>query len=225
MRSTFLNAVDDKGVYCLFCETFRKFGQEVSAKTCLFNWVQGGFLLRISSWGGGRTGVLGEVGSAFSEVGEGECKALVFWWGNGDGSLFPIYDWVYCFKPGMSQDCIFPSSIDDIETDLLGNTSELDIDGCLMLTSNVGGPVGVSNGEGVFQGFGGDFVLLYEGPVYTIDLGSRVDDYSGVTVFHSEGGNDEFHFNVQGILLSRGTTNGNGEFLHRGSSPFQKSWL
>ena len=34
--------------------------------------------------------VFSEVGSLFSKVGEGECEALVFGWGNGDSSLFPV---------------------------------------------------------------------------------------------------------------------------------------
>ena len=57
-------------------------------------------------------------------------------------------------------------------------------------------------------------MFSYKGPVYTVDLGPRVNDCSGVNVFHSKRGNDEFHFNVQGVLSSRGTMNGNGEFLH-----------
>ena len=43
-------------------------------------------------------------------------------------------------------------------------------------------------------------MFSYEGPVNTIDLGSRVNDCGGVNVFHSEGGDDKFHFNVQRIL-------------------------
>ena len=88
------------------------------------------------------------------------------------------------------------------------------IDHCLISTDNVGGLVCISNGKGVFQEFGGDLVSSYKGPVYAIDLGSRVDDCSGVVIFHSEWGNNEFHFNVQGILLLRGTMYGDGEFLH-----------
>ena len=66
-------------------------------------------------------------------------------------------------------------------------------------------------------------MFSYKGPVYAVDLGSRVNDCGGVDVFHSKGGNDEFHFNVQRVLLSGGTMNGNGEFLRRSGSPFQKS--
>ena len=50
----------------------------------------------------------------------------------------------------MSQDCILFSSIDDIEVDLLGNTSKLNIDDCLISTDNVGGLVCISDGEGIF---------------------------------------------------------------------------
>ena len=134
-------------------------------------------------------------------MGKGECKALVFCWGNGDSSLFPINDWVYSFKPGMSKDCIFFSSIDDIEMDLLGNASKLDIDDCLISTDNIGGLVCISDGEGMFQWFSGDVVLSHESPVYAVDLSSGVYDCSGVNVFHSEWGDDEFHFNVQGIFF------------------------
>ena len=68
-------------------------------------------------------------------------------------------------------------------------------------------------------------MFSYKGPVYTVDLGPRVNDRSGVDVFHSKRRNDEFHFNVQGVLSSGGTMNGNGEFLCQSGSPFQKSWL
>ena len=87
----------------------------------------------------------------------------------------------------------------------------------------MGGLVRVSDWEGGFQGSGGDLVFSYKGPVYTVDLGSRVNDRGDVDIVHSQRGNNEFHFNVQGILLSRGTMNGNGEFLHQSSSPVQKS--
>ena len=97
------------------------------------------------------------------------------------------------------------------------------IDDCLISTDNVGGLVCVSDWEGVFQGSGGDLVFSYKGPVYTVDLGSRVNDCGGVDIVHSQRGNNEFHFNVQGILLLRGTMNGNGEFLRQSSSPVQKS--
>ena len=42
-------------------------------------------------------GVLREIGSVFGKVGEGECKALVLCWGNDDGALFPVDNWVYRF--------------------------------------------------------------------------------------------------------------------------------
>ena len=90
------------------------------------------------------------TGSAFGEVGEGECKTLVFCWGNSDSSPFPIDNRVYCFEPGMSQDCILFSSIGDIEVDLLGNASKLNIDDCLISTDNVGGLVCILDGEGIF---------------------------------------------------------------------------
>ena len=62
----------------------------------LLRWVQSSFLSWVHSLDGGRAGVLREIGSAFSEVGEGEGEALVFCWGNGDGALFPVDYWVYC---------------------------------------------------------------------------------------------------------------------------------
>ena len=97
MRAASLNAVDDKGIYCLFCKGFWEFSREISAETCLLHWVQSSLLSWVHSLDGGRVGVLREIGSAFSKVGEVEGEALVFCWGNGDGVLFPIDDWVYHF--------------------------------------------------------------------------------------------------------------------------------
>ena len=76
--------------------------------------------------------------------------------------------------------------------DLLGNTSELNIDNHLISTDNIGGLVHISDGEGVFQESGGDSVFSYKGPVYAVDLGSQINNGSGVNIFHSEGGDDEF---------------------------------
>ena len=76
--------------------------------------------------------------------------------------------------------------------DLLGSTSELNIDNCLISTDNVGGLVHISDVERVLQGSGQDSVFSYKGPVYVVDLGSQIDDGSGVDVFHSEGGDNEF---------------------------------
>ena len=87
--------VDDKGVNCSFGKGFREVCREVSAKTRLLCWVQGGLSLWVYSLGDDRTGVLGEIGSAFSKMGEGEGKTLVLCWGNGDGALFPVDNWVY----------------------------------------------------------------------------------------------------------------------------------
>ena len=56
-------------------------------------------------------------------------------------------------------------------------------------------------------------MFSYEGPVNAVDLGSGVDDCGGVNVFHSEGGNNEFHFNVQRILSSGSAMNDGREFL------------
>ena len=72
----------------------------------------------------------------------------------------------------------------------------------------------------MLQRFHGDLVLLYEGPVYAVYLGSRVDNCGGVDVFHSESGYNEFHFNVQGILSLEGTMDCGGEFLCQSGSPF-----
>ena len=76
--------------------------------------------------------------------------------------------------------------------DLLGSTSELNIDNRLISTDNVGGLVHILDEERVLQGSGGDSVFSYKGPVYAVDLGSQIDDGSGVDVFHSEGGDNEF---------------------------------
>ena len=84
-------------------------------------------------------------------MGKGECKTLVFCWGNGDCSLFPIDNRVYSFEPGMCQDRILFSSIDDIEADFLGYASKLDVDDSLILTDYVGGLVSISDGKGMFQ--------------------------------------------------------------------------
>ena len=54
-----------------------------------------------------------------------------------------------------------------------------------ILADNVGGLVSVLDWEGVFEESGGDSMFSYKGPVYAIDLGSRVNDYGGVDVFHS----------------------------------------
>ena len=35
-------------------------------------------------------------------------------------------------------------------------------------------------------------MFSYKDPVYAVDLGSRIDDGSGVDIFHSEGGDNEF---------------------------------
>ena len=101
----------------------------------------------------------------------------------------------------------------------------MSVQDCFISAKDVGGLVGVSDWERVFERSGGDLMFLYESPVNTIDLGSRVNDCGGVDVFHSEREDDEFHFNVQGVLSSGSTMNGSREFLRRSSFPFQKSWL
>ena len=63
-------------------------------------------------------------------------------------------------------------------------------------------------------------MFLYKDPVYAVDLGSRIDDGSGVDIFHSEGGDNEFQWYVQGVLLSVDTMDYYGEFLHRSGSPY-----
>ena len=57
-------------------------------------------------------------------------------------------------------------------------------------------------------------MLSYKSPVYTVVLGSRVNDGGGVDIFHSKRGNDEFHFNVQRVLSLGDTMNGSREVLH-----------
>ena len=93
------------------------------------------------------------------------------------------------------------------------------IDNCFILAYDIGGLVCVSDRKRVFEGSGGNSVFSYKSPVNAVDLGSRVNDCGGVNIFHSEGGDDEFHFNVQRVLLSRGTMNNGREFLRRGGFP------
>ena len=107
----------------------------------------------------------------------------------------------------------------------LSDIPELSIYNCLISADNVGGLVCILDWEGVLKGSGGDLMLSYKGPVYTVDLGSRVNDCGGVDIFHGERGDDEFHFYVQRVLLSRSTMNSSGESLCQNSSPFQKSRL
>ena len=97
MRAASLDVVDDERINCSFRKGFWEFTREVSTETRLFCLVQGSLLLRVNSLVGGRAGVLREVGGSLGQVGEGEGKALVFDWGNGDGALFPIDNWICCF--------------------------------------------------------------------------------------------------------------------------------
>ena len=101
----------------------------------------------------------------------------------------------------------------------------MSIDNCFISAYDVGSLVCVSDWERVFEGSGGDSMFSYKGPVDAVDLGSRVNDCGGVNIFHSEGGNNEFHSNIQRVLLSGSTMNCGREFLRRSSFPFQKSWL
>ena len=94
------------------------------------------------------------------------------------------------------------------------------IDDHFISAYDIGGLICVSNWKRVFEGSGGNSMFLYKCPVDAVDLGSRVNDCGGVDVFHSEGGNDEFHFNVQGVLSLRGTMNNGREFLRRSGFPF-----
>ena len=92
-----MNVVDDKRINCSFHKGFREFSREVLAETCFLHWVQSSLFSRVHSLDGGRAGVLREIGSLFGKVGKGEGEALVLCWGNGDGALFPIDNWVHCF--------------------------------------------------------------------------------------------------------------------------------
>ena len=96
----------------------------------------------------------------------------------------------------------------------------MSVDDRLISAYDVGSLICVSDGERVFEGSGGDSVFPYEGPVNAVDLSSRVDDCGGVDIFHSEGGDDEFHFNVQRVLSSRGTMNNGREVLRQSGFPF-----
>ena len=96
----------------------------------------------------------------------------------------------------------------------------MSVDDRFISAYDIGSLVCVSDGKRVFEGSSGDSMLSYEGPIDAVDLGSRVNDCGGVDVFHSEGGNDEFHFNIQRILSSRGAMNNGREFLRRSGFPF-----
>ena len=75
-----------------------------------------------------------------------------------------------------------------VEADFLSDVPKLSIYNRLISADNVGGLVCISDREGVLEGSGGDLMLSYKGPVYTVDLGSRVNDCGGVDVFHGERG-------------------------------------
>ena len=96
----------------------------------------------------------------------------------------------------------------------------MSVDDRFISAYDIGSLVCVSDGKRVFEGSSGDSMLSYKGPIDAVDLGSRVNDCGGVDVFHSEGGNDEFHFYVQRILSSGGVMNSSREFLRRGGFPF-----
>ena len=49
----------------------------------------------------------------------------------------------------MPYDCVFLSSVDDIEADFLSDVSELSVHDCLISADNVGGLVSISDWEGV----------------------------------------------------------------------------
>ena len=99
------------------------------------------------------------------------------------------------------------------------------IDDHFISAYDIGGLICVLDRKRVFEGSGGNSMFSYKGPVDAVDLGSRVNDCGGVNIFHSEGGDDEFHFNIQRVLSSGSTMNNGREFLHRSSLPFQKSRL
>ena len=54
MRTTSLDAVDNKRINCSFCKGFREFNGEVLAETRLLHWVQSSFLSRVHHLDGGR---------------------------------------------------------------------------------------------------------------------------------------------------------------------------
>ena len=101
----------------------------------------------------------------------------------------------------------------------------MSIDDRFIPAYDIGSLICVSDRKRVFEGSSGNSMFSYEGPVDAINLGSRVNDCGGVDVFHSERRDNEFHFNVQGVLSSGSTMNNGREFLRRSSFPFQKSWL
>ena len=94
------------------------------------------------------------------------------------------------------------------------------IDDRFISAYDIGGLICVSDRKRIFEGSGGNSVFLYKGPIDAVDLGSRVNDCSGVDVFHSEGGDDEFHFNVQRVPSLGSTMNNGREFLRRSGFPF-----
>ena len=68
---------------------------------------------------------------------DSEFECLILGQGDGDCPLFPVNYGVSCLQPWMSQDGIFFSSVDDIEMDLLGDVSQLDIDNNLISTNDI----------------------------------------------------------------------------------------
>ena len=73
----------------------------------------------------------------------------------------------------------------------MSNGSDLDVGDDFISTIDIGSLVRVSDGERVFQGDRRDSVASDEGPVNTIDLGSRVDNGSGSDSVQGGWGDDD----------------------------------
>ena len=75
----------------------------------------------------------------------------------------------------MSQDDVFLSPVDSVESDLLSDGSDFDVGDDFILAIDIGSLISIANGERVLQGNCGDSMAGDEGPVNATDLGSRVD--------------------------------------------------
>ena len=104
---------------------------------------------------------------------------------NGKGSLLPVNSGVGLSKPGESKDDILLSAIHYIEENFMEYSSNVNIEcgGETHVTSFVWGGVSISYWDRGFEASLGELVLLYNVPVYIQDLGSEVDEDTGINIF------------------------------------------
>lgn len=104
---------------------------------------------------------------------------------DGKGSFLPAACGVGHGKLGESEDDVFLSTIHYMEEDLVEYSSNVDIEhsGEMDVTSFVGCGISVPYWDRVFEAGLRVLMLLYEVPVYTGDLGSGVDEGTGVNIF------------------------------------------